>query len=586
MSMRVLGLVTARGGSKGFPGKNLARLAGRPLAAWAHRTLAALRDRYPRVLLQLSTDSAEIAATWPEADRPRRLRPAELAADDTTSLAVVEHELAALDAAGTPCDAVLLLQPTSPLIAVEDLERAWALFAAGAESVAGVAEVAHPIAWSMHLRDGVLHAALPELSGRRRQELEPAFCPVGFWLVSRAFLARHRTFTVPGLTRGCLVPVERAIDIDRPIDLEQARVALSAAREPRRFKLGTREVGDGAPCFVIAEAGVNHNGDPELASQLIRAAATAGADAVKFQTFRAADLVTPGARKAAYQATNTGADDGQLGMLKRLEFAPTVFRRLKAEAEALGLIFLSTPFEGASAQVLADLGVVGFKLGSGEVTNLPFLAQIAGYGRPMLLSTGMCDLDEVVAAVAVIRAHGDPPLALLHCVSTYPAPADQSNLRAMESLRLACGGPVGMSDHSLGWEVTLAAVALGATVIEKHLTIDRHLPGPDHAASIEPGELAEMMRQLRRVEAALGDGVKRMMPCEMDTRAVARKSLVAARDLPVGGILTAADLAVKRPGTGIAPGEIPAVLGARLRRAIACDEVLAWTDLDRSGAAP
>jgi len=583
--MRVLALVTARGGSKGFPGKNLACLAGRPLVAWAHRALAALRDRHPGLVVHLSTDSAEIAACWPESDRPRRLRPAELSADDTTSLAVVEHELATMDAAGVPCDTVLLLQPTSPLIETDDLDRAWALYATGAESVAGVAEVAHPIAWSMYLRDGVLHAPLPELSGRRRQELEAAFCPVGFWMVSRDFLARHRTFAVPGLTHGCVVPVARAVDIDRAIDLDLARVALSAAKPPRRFRLGTREVGDGAPCFVIAEAGVNHNGDPDLASQLIRAAAAAGADAVKFQTFRADELVTAGARKAAYQAANTGADDGQLGMLRRLEFPPAIFRRLKSEAEDLGLVFLSTPFEGASAQVLADLGVVGFKLGSGEATNLPFLAQIAGYGRPMLLSTGMCDLDEVMTAVAVIRAHGDPPLGLLHCVSTYPAPADQSNLRAMESLRLACGGPVGMSDHSLGWEVALAAVALGARVIEKHLTTDRRLPGPDHAASIEPDELAEMMRQLRRVESALGDGVKRPMSCEMDTRTVARKSLVAARDLPAGGTLTATDLAVKRPGTGIAPGELAAVLGTRLRRAIACDEVLAWADLDRSGAA-
>ena len=376
-----------------------------------------------------------------------------------------------------------------------------------------------------------------------------------------------------------VIPRHRYADIDYPVDLETARGRLRENGRDRDIDLTGRRIGAGAPVFVIAEAGVNHNGQPALAKELIHAAAAAGASAVKFQTFQPDELVTRTAAKAGYQAVNTGSAESQYAMLKRLALPEPAFRDLKAEAERLGLVFLSSPFDLPSARLLEGLDVAAFKLGSGELTNHPLLMELAALGKPLLLSTGMATLDEVEDAADVLRDHGDPPVAWLHCVSSYPAPAEQSNLRAMESLRLAVGGPVGMSDHSLGWELTLAAVALGARVIEKHLTLSRQLPGPDHAASLEPDEFKQMMEQIRRVEAALGDGVKRPMPCELDTRRVARKSLVAARDLPVGTRLTAADIAVKRPGTGLPPAALDSFIGRVLAQPVQTDDLLNWDDL-------
>jgi N-acetylneuraminate synthase/N,N'-diacetyllegionaminate synthase len=220
-----------------------------------------------------------------------------------------------------------------------------------------------------------------------------------------------------------------------------------------------------------------------------------------------------------------------------------------------------------------------YKVPSGEVTNLPLLRHVAAKGRPVVLSTGMCTLDEVARAVETLGAAGDPPLVLLHCVSAYPAPADETNLRAMDTLRERFGCPVGLSDHSLGTEIAIAAVARGAAMVEKHLTLDKTLPGPDHRASLEPAELGGLVRALRAVEAALGDGEKRPMPSEADTRRVARKSLVASRSIRAGERLTAADLAIKRPGTGVAPGDLPRVLGRAVLHDLAPDDVIVWEAL-------
>ena len=351
---------------------------------------------------------------------------------------------------------------------------------------------------------------------------------------------------------------------------------MSAARP---FVVGGRVLGQG-PAFVIAEAGVNHNGDLDLARRLVDAAADAGADAVKFQTFRTDALVSGTAPKARYQMETTGGAESQRAMLARLELSAAAHAGLREHATRRGLVFFSTPFDEASADLLAGLGVELLKVPSGEVTNLPLLRHVAAKGRPVLLSTGMSTLDEVATAVDTIRAAGDPPLAILHCVSAYPAPVEDTNLRAMDALRARFGCPVGLSDHSLGLEIALAAVARGAAVLEKHLTLDRALPGPDHRASLPPADFAALVRGVRAVEAALGDGDKRPMPSEIDTRAVARRSLVAARALPAGHRLARGDVAIKRPGTGIAPGELDRVLGRRLTRALAADELIDWAWLE------
>lgn len=348
---------------------------------------------------------------------------------------------------------------------------------------------------------------------------------------------------------------------------------------PRGFAVGARAIGGDAPVFIVAEAGVNHNGDPMLARRLIDAATEAGADAVKFQTFRSDALVSRHAPKAAYQRTATDEGQTQAEMLARLELTHAQHVELRDHCGKRGILFFSTPFDQGSVDVLAELGVGLFKVPSGEITNLPLLRHVASKGKPMILSTGMSTLGEVAEAVAAIRTAANPPLALLHCVSAYPAPVAEMNLRAMDTLRERFDCPVGLSDHTLGIEVALAAVARGAAIVEKHLTLDKTLPGPDHRASLEPGEFAALVRGIRSVEAALGDGEKRPMPSEADVRRVARKSVVAARPLRAGETLTAEAVTVKRPGTGIPPSALASVLGRRVRRDVAADEVLDWTML-------
>jgi N-acetylneuraminate synthase len=342
----------------------------------------------------------------------------------------------------------------------------------------------------------------------------------------------------------------------------------------KTIDIGARQIGPGHPCFVIAEAGVNHNGDIALARQLVDVAATAGADAVKFQTFKAEQLVTGDAPKADYQKQTTGAAESQFEMLKRLELTHEMHVELMACCRGRGIQFLSTPFEEDSADELIGLGLKLLKIPSGEITNLPFLAHIAGKRVPVILSTGMASLGEVEQAVEVFRAAGNAQLALLHCVSNYPADPVDANLRAMQTMTAAFGVPVGFSDHTLGIEVALAAVALGACIIEKHFTLDRSLPGPDHRASLEPEELRLMIRSIRHVEASLGDGRKRPAPSEKSTAMAARKSLVAARTIAQGENIVEESIAIKRPGTGLLPALRPHLLGRRARQMIRAGEIL------------
>ena len=321
----------------------------------------------------------------------------------------------------------------------------------------------------------------------------------------------------------------------------------------------------GQPCFIIAEAGVNHNGDIDLACRLIDIAAEAGADAVKFQSFNADRLVSPGTPQAEYATKNMGEALSHYDMLKALELSDRDHRQLLDRCRDRHIVFLSSPFDEESADYLESLDVPAFKVPSGEITNLSYLAHIARKGRPMIVSTGMADLGEVEAAVQAMEGEENSDYVLLHCVSNYPADPADINLRAMHTLEAAFGGPVGYSDHTAGLEVALAAVALGACVIEKHFTLDRSLPGPDHAASLEPNELVALVLGIRKVEAALGDGLKRAAASEAGTAAVARKSLVAARYLKAGTVLQENMLTAKRPGSGLSPALRRHVLGRTLR---------------------
>jgi len=341
-----------------------------------------------------------------------------------------------------------------------------------------------------------------------------------------------------------------------------------------RIAIADRAIGEDAPCFVIAEAGVNHNGEPALAHALIDAAAAAGADAVKFQTFHAERLALASAPKAAYQERSGPAGESQFDMLRRLELPDQEVRALATHCREKGILFLSSPFDEDSADFLEALGMPAFKVPSGELTNSPFLRHLAAKGRPLIVSTGMADMAEVEVAVEAVRAAGDPPLALLHCVSNYPADPADCNLRAIGALARAFGVPVGWSDHTVGIDIAVAAVALGAAILEKHFTTDRALPGPDHRASLQPGELADMVTAVRRVESALGTGVKRPAAGEAGTADVARKSLVAVRDLAAGTVIAATDLTARRPGTGIPPSRQGDLLGRRLKVNVAVGDLL------------
>jgi N-acetylneuraminate synthase len=340
------------------------------------------------------------------------------------------------------------------------------------------------------------------------------------------------------------------------------------------------------PVFVIAEAGVNHNGELALALRLCDAARQAGADAVKFQTFRARDLVVPGAPTAQYQARQTGAQD-QYAMLEALELSEADHRAIKAHCDAIGIEFFSTPFSTDAVDLLVRLGVRRIKLSSGELTHRALVAHAAATGLPLLLSTGMATMDEVHEALAWVReARGDlREVTVFHCTSAYPAPDEALNLAAIPAMQRDLGVAIGYSDHSEGIEAPLAAVALGATVIEKHITLDRAMPGPDHAASLEPAPFAQMVAGIRRVAAMRGEPVKAPTPAERDTARVARRSVAAAVDIPAGTLVTADMLVCRRPATGIAPRDLGLVVGARAREDIAAMTVLQWAQLERGDGA-
>jgi N,N'-diacetyllegionaminate synthase len=330
--------------------------------------------------------------------------------------------------------------------------------------------------------------------------------------------------------------------------------------------------------LVIAEAGVNHNGDLQLAFQLVEAAAQAGCDVVKFQTFQAQALATGHADKAAYQKETTGEAETQLGMLQKLELTTEQHLQLIDHCEACGIEFLSTAFDPVSIDLLTSLKLQRCKIPSGEITNLPYLRKIGSLKQPVILSTGMANFGEIEAAIDVLECAGTSrdQITVLHCTTEYPAPIDGVNLRAMQSIAQAFGVAVGYSDHTDGIAVPMAAVAMGATVIEKHLTLDRTMDGPDHQASLEPDQFTAMVHGIRAIERALGDGIKRPTASECANLPIVRKSLVAARAIQAGEPFTADNITAKRPGTGISPMHWDAFMDRNATRAYAPDELIEW----------
>ena len=339
--------------------------------------------------------------------------------------------------------------------------------------------------------------------------------------------------------------------------------------------------------FIIAEAGVNHNGSIEIAKKLIDAAVDARADAVKFQTFKAEKIVTRTAQKADYQIKNTGTDESQFDMLKQLELPHDAYKELFLHCIEKNIVFMSTPFDEESAGMLDELGMSIFKIPSGEITNKPLIRHIAAKNKPVILSTGMSYLEEVEKAVGWIKdvwktLDEKPRLTLLHCVSNYPSAIEDTNLLAMKTMEETFGFPVGYSDHTMGIEIPIAAVAMGARVIEKHFTLDRSMQGPDHKASLEPDELSAMVKAIRNIEMAIGDGIKKPAKNEMETRDIVRKSLVAASDIKAGETISFEDIVIKRPGTGIYPEFKEKVIGMQAKKNISVDSVIRWEELEHA----
>jgi N-acetylneuraminate synthase len=342
-----------------------------------------------------------------------------------------------------------------------------------------------------------------------------------------------------------------------------------------KIKIGERMIGDGEPVLVIAEAGVNHNGELQRALELVEVARAAGADAVKFQLYRPEEQVSRAARTAEYQRAQTGASD-MLTMARSYELPWEAHRAIAARCREAGIAYMSSCFDREAVDFLVQLGGECIKVGSGEITNYPLLAHMSATGLPILLSTGMSTLADVAGAVEHVRASGPSPLALFQCVSNYPTDPATVNLRAMETMRRAFFVPVGFSDHTTGETVSVAAVALGACMVEKHFTLDKSLPGPDHAMSLDPDELRDYVRAIRTAERALGDGLKRPVETELETMVAARRSLVSARSILAGERLDESNVTLKRPATGIDPRLWQNVRGRKAATDIPNDVPITW----------
>ena len=344
------------------------------------------------------------------------------------------------------------------------------------------------------------------------------------------------------------------------------------------MKIKNKLLNKNGKCFIIAEAGVNHNGDLDLAKKLVDVAKKSGADAIKFQTFTAGKLVTESAPMAEYQKKNIGKTESQYEMLKKLELKPEYHKILFDYAKRKGIMFISTPFDEDAIDFLDELGVDVFKVGSSDANNIPYLIKMAKKGKPIILSTGMSDMNEVKESVSKILKI-NKKLAVLHCTTEYPCPCGQVNLKAMETMAKKLGVMIGYSDHTEGIEVPVAAVAMGAKIIEKHFTLDKFMEGPDHKASIEPKELTEMIKQIRNIEMALGSADKKIAKVAEKYIAIAKKSVVAREDIAKGVKITEKMLIIKRPGIGLEPKYIYKIIGKKAKKDIKKDELIAWKNI-------
>ncbi len=583
--MNILFFIPAKGNSKGIERKNIFPLCGLPLISFSIMALRkSLRffDKFEKKFI-VSTDSKEISKVALEwgAEVPF-LRPKELAQDKSDIIDAIFYTVDKLkEDFKFKTDIVFLVQPTSPLIEPIDIKKAFDLFFKYRKPLVSISEFEHPISWLFGLKDNKL-IINKKVKHFRQAQKEKFYRPNGAIYIAKINdLKKYKSFYSKE-TMGYIMENENSIDIDFPLDLKFAEKILECKykNQIKSIKIGNKRVAPQNSVFVIAEAGVNHNGNLEIAKKLVERAKEAGADAIKFQTFKAENVISKDAPKANYQLKSTDKKESQLEMVKNLELSYGDFKNLKEYCDKLGIIFLSTPFDLESVEFLENLKVPAFKIGSGDLTNYFLLKEIAKKKKPLILSTGMAYPYEIFNTLELLENSGAKDIAILHCTTEYPAKVDEVNLKVIRNLGLVFKKIVGFSDHTIGFESALGSVGYGASIIEKHFTLDKNMEGPDHKASLEPEELKDLISMIRNLEKSIGDGIKKPTTSEEKNIKIVRRSLFSKEFIRKGTVIEEKHLEALRPGDGISPMEIKKILGKKVRYDIFKGKKIRFEDLE------
>jgi N-acetylneuraminate synthase len=559
---KVIAIIPARGGSKGIPKKNIKLVAGKPLIAYTIE--CSKRSKYIDQIF-VSTDNEKIAEVSKEYGAKVIERPKELAGDTSQTIDAIKHAVHSLPNLQDN-DILLVLQPTAPLRTTEYIDLCVEKMAkTDCQSVTTVSKNEHNPYTLVYLEGDKTEFCLGKPKITNRQEILNIYrIDSVVHGITKEALMNETNYIVCDDNRAIVISEENKLDIDNMRDLKLAEEIIKGRIKMKKIKIGSNIIGKDEPCFIIAEAGCNHNGDMKLAKMIIDEAVEAKVDAIKFQTFLTEKLVTKETPKAEYQKTSNADTESYFDMLKQLEISETDWIELKNYCDKKGILFLSTPHSDKwSVDLLEKLGVAAYKVGSGDLTNLPFLEYMAKLGKPIILSAGMANMEETIDAVNTVKRAGNDDIIILQCTTSYPCELKDVNLKAMTTIKQETGMLVGYSDHTLGSDASVSAVARGAVVIEKHFTLDKNMPGPDHKASATPDELKELVQRIRNVEKLLGTSQKKPTAGELEIMKIARKSIIANRDIKQGETITDDMLIIKRPGIGLAPKNLPELLGKK-----------------------
>lgn len=584
--MNILFFIPARCGSKGIKDKNIYPLYGIPLISYS---IMAIRKALPffkkfENKIFVSTDCnkiAKISKDW-GAEVPF-LRSKNISQDKSDVIDAIFYSAKKLEKLNFKPDIIILIQPTSPLIEAYHIKQAFKLFKDKKKPIISITELEIPISWIFNLKGKNLKINEKVLHLRQKQR-QKYYRPNGaIYISSLEDLKEYKSFYTEK-TLGYLMDYENSIDIDSKEDLLIAEKILEyrlKKEKKRKVEILGRKIEEGKDIFFIAEAGVNHNGKLEIAKKLVDLAKEAGADAVKFQTFKTEKLVSSLSKKADYQLATTNPEESQFDMLKKLELLEKEFIELKEYCDKREIIFLSTPFDLESLEFLERLKVPAFKIGSGDLNNYFLLKEVAKKGKPIILSTGMAYFYEIFNSLELLNKYGNDKIVLLHCITNYPAKAEEANLNVIRNLKFIFRKPVGFSDHTLGEEVALQSLAFQPCIIEKHFTINKNMEGPDHKASLSPEELKSLINKLKNLRFSFGNGEKKLSKEEEKNRKIVRRSLFAKSFIPKGTIIKEEYLEALRPGNGMSPMEVEKILGKKTKFDIKKGEMIKLEYIER-----